>query len=535
MSTDTDINELSERIATAVTEQVGEFLDRRPAGGGDGISPFRIYDTSGRVHGELTGSNDASVVNDAIDDRAEETSIVIPSPGFDLHWDEQVDIPLEDRFGLHFIGTPQLETTGSFSGDYAFFKPQEQTRELHLGPCNIKDDAGVLEEGVHLEDIRGATLDRVKVYNAPGIRIVSETSYSNQNVLNQCEIRFPRASDSNRNGGPGIVLDEGSDDITTDQNWIFAPMFNATPEHNNEIGYIDRGKHNNWLYTRFEFGHTIHQMEGGLNYYISEGGWDRPSEYTVRETRGTSRNPPSGHIESVFGDNFERLRILHPNTRVTSMGDVDSGARGRNNPIDLLESVKELTRNRSLESCGFGDESNGGSVEVGGLWYYKPFVEWSTGSGSGNTAKLTTGENSLKAQSHPKAAYCWGPRSSSDASGVIARTGLYASDGDRFELVSDSSKRSGNWHLEVAQKGDLKGSKDLGVAPHETNDLALNVANLDSGTRFCGTVDYSEDEIEASLNGFGAGMEWHWTVESRDGSGKDWMLRDDRGMRMYKF
>ena len=514
----------------------GHAINNAGSVGTDELNTNRVWDTSGRYHGELTGTDDAQVVIDAITDRTAGSSLIVPDPGFKLDWEQQVDFPVENRFGIQTVGNPSIRPASGFTGSYAFYKPSGVGYDMYLGPCQITDNDGVLTEALRLEDIRGAMIDRVKTFNCPGIRIISEDIYANQNVLNQCEVSIPAGHYSPRNEGSGIILDEGSQGNTTDQNWIFAPMYNASRDHTGAVGYIDRGKHNNWLYTRAEFCHTIHQMEGGYNYYVSEGGWDRPDEYSVREMGGTSGHPPGGFIQNVYGSNYERIRILNPNTTVTTSGDVDSGARPRLPVVDILEDVKKTTSARSLASLGLQDDSNGGSVSIGPTWYYKPWLSWSTGATSGYTAVLSTGSNSLSATAMPKAAYSWVPRSTGDDADVIARTGLYGDSGNRWELVFDpNNKATANWYLEVAQGGTLLDSIDTGVAPHGENDLSFSVANLESGTLFCASVDYNDFDISGDLTGFNAQMEWRWYLETLAADSKDWRLRDDRGMRFYKF
>ena len=529
------------RLSSGIDQIRDRLTALEQSGDSGGLLPDRVYDTSGRAHGELTGTDDASVVNDAIADRTDGTSIVIPDPGFVLGWDQQVDLPTEDRFALETVGTPTIRPPADFADSHILYEPRERGSDQYIGSLYISDLNGVLPDAaVHLEDIRGTVIDRVRVYNAPGFRITSEDIYANQNVLNRCEIIQPGSWRDTRNGGNGIVLDTGTRGNTTDQNWILAPHFNASRDHTGEIGYLDRGKHNNWLYTRFEFGEVVHQMEGDSNYFVSEGGWDRPDGYTVREVGGTSGNPPNGFIQNIYGDNYGRLRILNPNTRVTTSGDVDSGARPRLSIIDLLEDVKKMTSARTLESCGLQDESKGGSVEIGPTWFYKPFLQWDTEAVSGSTAVLSTGPDSLSTTPLPKVAYSWVPRGAGDTTDVIARTGLYGDSDNYFELVYDPNNTLGghptsSWYVELMKGGTERGCIDTGITPHDENDISFNICQLDSGDYFCASVDYDDFEIPAGLTGWNVPMKWRWSVETLADESKDWRLRDDRGMRFYKY
>ena len=520
------IDDLEQRVTTLEQSNDGES-----EGGGGEHPRNRVWDSSGRTHGELTGTNDAAVVGDAIADRAPGARIVIPDPGFTLGWDRQVDLPVEDRFGVQTVGTPTIRPSAGFSGDYALYKPSGQARDQYLGSVYISDNEGVLAEGVHLTDVRGAMLDRVKVYNAPGIRIVAEDIYSNQNLLHQCENRYPGEWRETRNPGTGIVLETGDSGKTTDQNWIFVPHYNASKDFTaDDVAYIDRGKHNQWLFTRCEFADTVHRQEGDQNYYISEGGWDRIGTHSVVE-EGSARL--CGFIDRLHGENYDSLKLQSLNTQVRATGTPNQQSGIRVAPTDLLDGVKRMTTARSLPSLGFEDASAGGRVSATRTHQIKPFLEWETGPEAGNTAVLSTGARSLKPQAYPKVAYSFVPYGAGDATDVRVRTGLFQNADNYFELMFDPATRTEGWHLELAKNGSVVESVDTGIVPATDQELAFNLTGGDVD-KWHAAIDQTHYEIRSPIGGLGQ-CEWRWSVETLADENKHWKLQDDRGMRFFKY
>ena len=542
------------RTATFRATDTGAVYDGtgdswRPAGRGFGavqansINRNRVYDLSGRYHGELTGSNDAKVVVDALADRADDAGVVVPDPGFALEWERQVDIPATEMgFTLATEGLPTLSVPNGFSGSHAIRKPEtgSQVHGYRIGGFEIDDPNGVLNPAISLSDLKESVIEPSLFWNCPAIEILSDNStFSNQN-----KILYPFIKgefDGSRRAG----IFFGGSDGTADQNWVYSPHYIETNFSDpNSVAYHDEGAFNSWILTRAESADTIHLFDGCREYYVSEGGWDRVQYHrrTIEE-----RNGARGKIELREASRYEAVDVISPQTRIECRGRFRERTNPLGQPVDVLDDFARVTTARSLGSMGFRDNSSGGSVSIGPTMFDHPCLDWSTGSSSGNTAVLDLGPESLKTQALPKAAYSFGPESGgggSDDDGVIARHGFWAGPNDRAELVYDPTNALGNhsssnWYFEVVDGGNLQGRVDMGIGPdtfsgqRQTHSLShVLTGQAGPGNVWVATVETGNKEtIRGTPTASGT---WRWYVESTDGRDKRWNMEPRDGHRLYR-
>jgi hypothetical protein len=292
-------------VSSVTTEQVDS----------DAINANRVFDSAGNYHGELTGTNDAQVVIDAIADRPAGAGVVIPNPGFPLDWEQTVYLPTaEHGFRIATVGRPKIIPNSSFTGtsetgygNYAFFKPEHTgasvtaVQEYYLGPMRINDDNAVLDYGVWLNDIKRSYLDQLYVRKCPGICIDSPNASSTLNYINNPYLQNDR--------GPGIYLK--SSGTVTNATWVVAPTFND--ETQTQTAYVDEGNFNHWLYTHVERAAVAHEFDGAEQYRVKENDWDRLTGF---DRTLVERNGAFGEISLVRSKSFPRMSLSSPGTNV---------------------------------------------------------------------------------------------------------------------------------------------------------------------------------------------------------------------------
>lgn len=494
-----------------------------------------IYDSSGRYLGRLTGSADASTVQDAIADRTRRASVVLPNPGFALDWDRQVDLPADDPgFCLGTMGLPRLTIPSEFSGNSAIHKPSstatiQSVTGYRIGGVRINDLYGELSWGITLDDVKESIIQPSVFHDTPGIRIRGTNHYSNQNLILKPYIRSAR--------GPGILLENTLGGSRADQNWVFAPHFNDKG-NGTETAYRDEANDNSWLFTRGEFAREFHVFDNASGYYVTEGDWDRTHDarFSVREI-GDSE----GNITIRHPNRYEKMRLVGNNTVISGSGDSFGNGSINPSPVDILDGLKRATTAHSLAALGLRDNSTGGSVSLHSTFYNHPFIRLETGSTAGNTAVMDLGDGALKTQSFPKVAFAMDQRDTqADTSGVVVRLGCVSDLDNRVELIYDPTNElgghtSGNWWFELVTGGKTRAQVDMGVGPSGDQSYAFNREDAGGNDVWSAAVD-RKNLATGSTGGTDVGKgTWRWYLKTLESDDKCWDIHDKYGMRFYRF
>lgn len=465
------------------------------------VNRNRILDTAGNVYDELTGSNDASKVQQAIDERPNDAGIVIPDPGFALDWNEGLELPAaEAGFTLESIGRPELRISEDFPDEYAIHKPASTDK---AGSYNYtigrfwfnadhddNEDPTVPERLLYLDDTKGALVKPSKFDGARAIKIGASNRWSNQNAIVRPYIHSER--------GPGIEMEMGDpslDDPEADQNWIFAPAFSEGHDHSadsideeeyTETAFLDHGRANMWLFPRCEFANRVHHQKGASRYLILEGQWDRAKRYehTVYEEFNDEYDDPNPHgdvygtIVSRKSANFAKMRLINPNTDVRSAGRLWSSTE--------LVDFGGVTTAHSLEALGLRGHAEGGTADSDGGTVgivpgssAMPSIRLTTDGYEGDVVTLDTGPGTWETPAIVPKLFLETEvdRDSRNDDGVpqglVVRAGLYADDADRVEFVFDPGEQHAshpgnpdNWYVELVTGDEVRARKDAGQNPY---------------------------------------------------------------------
>lgn len=442
----------------------------------DSFNCNRVYDSTGRYHGELTGSKDAGVLTDAIEDRPEGANIIVPDPGFDLEWEQQVDLPAaEAGFGLYTEGCPRLTFPSGFSGDYAISKPAttagtEDVWGYRLGGFVYDDSENqVLSRAIHWADVKESIIHPSLFYDTPGIVLSAPNKWTNQNLVLKPTARSER--------GPLVEMEAGNpsnDDPEADQNWVLAPHFNDKGNYT-ETAYVDQGRGNTWAWTRCETAERVHLCDGAWGYNILEGQWDRRHSYTrIVEEKGDRVH---GTINAQDARAFSKSRIVSASTELV----ISDSSSWLTEPVEF----ESMTMASTLSRHGLRDDSDGGRVSIEQRGFSRPCLELAT-SGSGETAVLDCGDNSVFGpSSNPKLQVYTAVDSGSD---VLVRVGFYGSADDHAELVYDPTDTLGagagsNWYFQLSTDGTVRGRSASGTSPDgDGRELVIQREKGDRGS-----------------------------------------------------
>jgi hypothetical protein len=484
------------------------------------INTDQIYDSTGRYLGTLTGSGDAQVLIDAINDRASGSGIVLPDPGFDLDWGQEVDLPANERgFTIDTIGRPTLAIPSGFTGSQAIHKPSststnDQLQLYHIGRLEIDDSATEsLSWGLKLEDIKNSVVMNPWINRAPGILVSSPNKTSTANKLIGPQVFSPR--------GPAVELD--SINGPSNLNHVVRPFFNDGG-NNTEIAYIDRANFNRWTDTHCEFASVVHLFDGAQGYAVSEGDWDRVSEYTntVRE----SNMPVSGggriKLTPTVGGRFQLLRLTQPGTTVEVGGSRGNETRG-GGVIDYHDLLRKSTPAQSLSAVGFNQAS--GTVNLTGIVARKLSI--STGSNTNDTAEVNQGGSTFAPDRYTPKWVSWVTTPSTNAR---VRAGFVENSNNRIELVYDTSV-DGNWHFVVELGGTVEHDIDTGIAGGGSQHIGINYEKGNSRTHSA-VIDGSV-VATASASTFLGPSQWHVHVETLEAASKTADVDTERGTRLY--
>lgn len=489
-------------------------------------APNYVKDSAGRYLGELTGSGDGSVLNDALADRVTGTGLEIPDPGFDLGVDQPITLPAnESDFGLETVGTPVLVPESGFSGA-VFEKPATTSRvyNWHIDSFRVRDDNALSSAALELDDIKSSFIKALEADNTVGIRLKASNKYSNQNKIVGPVVRQDEGLDIS----PGGIHLQASG-ATPDQNWIYTPHYiekspNSTPS---TVAYKDEGKHNNWLYTRCEWAKVVHQFED-KNYTVIEGNWDRSGDIdlTVEELAGAY-----GTIDAVSAPNIDKLRIRSPGTDIrTNASAAFAGGNANRSATDLSTGTFDrITGAWDPASANWLATSGTGSVTSGPTDFGRNYVQFSTGGSAGNQIQADIGSQAMKPQAYPIVIVPFCPETTGGASddddAVIVRTGFYIDSSNHAELVYDPTDSLGtgitsNWFLRVTD-GGTSTHADTGVAPANPQQQALSIElNRSDNFRVAAAVESgSWVSIDGGPTGQGT---WRWVVEQTGSAAKTW-------------
>lgn len=482
----------------------------------ESINHNRVYDTGGRYHGELTGSKDAKVVIDAIDDRTNRASVVVPDPGPPLEWEQQVDLPLEENFNLCTIGMPQLRFSSGFSGSAAINRPGSTQRNdaktgLRIGNFHFDDRSDeVLERAIILDDIKDSYIAPCKFYDVPGILFKASHGTTNQNYVDKPFARSTR--------GPLVEMEKGNptnDNPEPDQNWIVAPSFS---DKNNftETAYIDRGRGNTWAWVRCEQADVVFEAANAREYKFIEGQLDRGNDYThvIKE----SGDMVSGMVELDDYDHYASSEFTNVNTNVRA-GD-------RIHRITEPVRFEDATNASSLQSIGLKDSSSGGNAGLSN-GRTRPSLRLTTNGRAGSYAEARTGDyNSFDPVTAPK--FFSSIRLNSGQSGLIARVGFYGGSSDYAELIYDPTNRLGtgisSWFLRVKTNGNVRGTEDINATPDGSGtDFVLQRLERNQSSGDARWVAHSGGENRTEIRNDGRPIDdfdFRAFVETTDGNNK---------------
>lgn len=506
------------------------------------LNQNRVVDTSGGVYGELTGTNDAQVVIDAISNRASGSGVVIPDPGFALDWEQQVDLPAaEARFRLRTVGTPTLSIPSGFADDHAIRKPASGAANDNLvgyetGPMQFDDPNQLLDPALSLIDIKAARVEEPSG-NCPLVEIIGENTTSNQNVIYK---PFIKGGELDGNRKPGISLLEGGSGDAADQNWVIAPFFNddVTFLH---TAYRDEGRQNNWLYIRAEGASTIMEMAGD-DYKVISGGWDRAGSYNA--TVAEEVDSEGGIIHLQRASNYPALELHAPSTRVITRADHPTEQDPVGRPVDLFDPLSRLTPATSLGALHMQDASSGGTIVKTRSINDHVRLGLNAGTTTGNYAQLDMGEDAFKQSSYPKLSMGLLPATTDGSGQQVIRMGLFESASNRVELIYDPQNDLGghtnaNWYAEV-ENGTASDSTDTGVSAGTGSGvgdvLSINVVE-DPGA---GTESYvfsvngtARTEVATGGNNI-AQATWRLKIRTLDGGDQSMEVEARDGMRFYR-
>lgn len=497
-----------------------------------------LYDTTGKYLGELTGTNDAQVVVDAIADRASGASVIVPDPGFDLDWEQQVDLPTgEQGFALETIGVPRLAIPSGFSGTAAINKPADtasnaQLTGLRIGSFTIDGGAASasdIDRAIVVDDQKEGVIEPSLFFDIPAIYLKASNG-----TTNQIEIRKPYIKSER---GPGIEL-QGGTTSRVDQCRIVNPLFNDRI-NGTETAYLDLGNDNSWHATRIESAATAYivgeSTRGGEGYYIEEQDWDRISDNAAIVERANAE----GRIETSKSDTYTRSRIVSPITHITGIGEATGGGP-QAAPVNLLAGFERATEAMSVSDLGlntFGAGSGGWSIgnpDGGG-----PRLTGTTDTSSGNAAGLNLGGsfNSIGASAVPKFALRSGPNT--PTSNVLLKIGFETSNGDIAQLIFDptdsltEAPTAGNWYFRT-ETGAGDNSQDMGASPSSDQVLAVGIYKRASEDIWYARVGDTVVEDNVGSNGPSSNIEWLANIETKTSSSKTWDLSSGFQARLWR-
>jgi hypothetical protein len=439
----------------------------------DSINANRVFDSAGNYHGELTGTNDAQTVIDALADRPSEAALVLPDPGFRLDWEQQVDLPAaEPSFSLLTVGRPRLEVRTGFSGSVALRKPPsatggpQQLQRYYIGPIEIinRGDTTTLDWGIELSDAKQSVIDRPVVRSAPGVHIATVNSPATLNRIVNPQLDFTGTT-------PGIRLDECYATL------VEAPSFNGRNAQANDnpttAYYAVGGNWNKWLNTHIERAGTGFLLDDEQWYTVTENDWDRLNSFrwTVKEENGSF-----GWIDLTRPRNARAIRLCSPLTDLSSSGDSEERSRSFRDFTDRLSTATFADSiNANSGTIGVLDASPGGgsasvSLSVG------PNSTIDIDSGSSERAKASLGGPVMSTTNHsPKLFASIGPDTASDLSGVRATVQVGQNANNNARLEYDESG-NGAWVFILEENGSIVNTvENTGVTPTagETQSLSI--------------------------------------------------------------
>lgn len=443
------------------------------------VNPRRVYDSAGRYYGELTGANDATVVQEAIDARPDRSDIIVPEPGIPLDWNETVEIPAHEAgFKLLTEGMVRLDIPADFDGDVALKKGWEddsrsEIREYQIGSFHVRDHDGVLSWAMDIDSIKGAIFWPSKFENTPGIRIASEGEfvYSNQNLI---------LRPFGRDRGPAVCLENSPGGTRSDQNWVWCPYFNEGTargdEEYTETAFVDEGEANSWIYSRVEHAKVVHRMDGTSQtdtdgnlqngcqeYHIHVQDWDRMGQIedvvTVKDINGAH-----GLISGLRSHNmFSTLQTNAPTQIESGLTRHDRGTL-----VDSWEQLAASSPVNDLSDVGFQHGGDGSATLHPNLWRT---LRVDTDSTEDSESWIDMGEEMFR---HSHAAARLKGHFDASSSEVIARIGFVADESNRAELVYDPE---GVW-------GDHEHSGWYFEAETDDDSLVVEEASVDDSEPF---------------------------------------------------
>jgi len=492
----------------------------------------QIYDTTARYLGELTGSADASTVQDAIQDRTPNAGIVITDPGFELDWNEQVDLPANEQdFALRTHGRVTLSIASGFSGSAAMNKPPADQRchDWAIESFRVIDSDQQLSWALDITDLKNGDIAPWYIEGTPGLILRASNDTTNQVAVYGWRALSER--------GPLIKTTAGAP--SADQCHFYHCSFNQTNSGSGQTAFIDNGNNNNWHNLRVEQANIGIEI-GGNQADVHIQDFDRASkgDATVKEVDGGGPSLISGLSKE---DRYENLDIYHPQTVVVSgVGDSHSASSNAAAMVDILEPLRKMTL-ATTPPYTLNENTGGGSIDYP-VKMYGPQPALLCGSSQGDYAELNTGGSDMKTQSYPK--FAFGPKFDT-TTGNLFRAGFFINDSNYAELVYDPTDHLGvvanpsNVNL-VTEDGGTVDAVDLNVAPNTSREDLWSLAAVNqSDTRtWVGVVydgnndNFYRGESQQDVDGKAT---LRWYHESRGASNSAVNILQEKGVRCLRF
>lgn len=515
--------------------------------GGSGLGSGEIKYTDNTGSGEIvSGSNDATSIQNAIDDASRGTQgIVIPDIDSALDWDTRVDTPISERgFTILTEGTPTVSIPGGYGNSYAIYKApapnasNDEIADYFIDSFDFDDPNEILDPAIYLADIKGSEV-RNPIGNCPLVEIAGTNGSSNQNVIYN---PFAKGAELKGNRGAVVRLTADAPADAADQNYV---LFGFVNDNVNFVhtGFLDEGRQNNWLYQRAEGVDTIFDM-GGNDYIIKSGGWDRAGDYhfTVKEQQDSE----GGTIELQRAANFGPAEIHSPVTDIRCRGDFYTETDQKGPVADLFAGVRRITPAMSFAAMGFQDSSSGGSVSKTASFSDHVQIELDAGNSTNDYAQLDMGNDAFKQQAFPRPALSM--RHPGSGGQYVLRFGVVddnTSPTNRVELIydpqGDVTSGGDTWYFEV-ENGTVSTSTDTGIANGGGNGggegdiVSLGVtedAGAGSTSYYCSVNGAGRQFVGASGDNFGQAT-FRMKIRTLDGGNQGVDIRGRDGVRFYR-
>jgi hypothetical protein len=506
------------------------------------INLDRVKDSGGRYHGQLTGTNDAQVVIDAIADRKGDASIILPDPGFDLDWEQEVELPREESFSLDTVGVPTLDIPSGFTGSAALVIPDgtANTDYSEINSFRVADTNKVLSELMRLVGAANITVNNPQssVGARQGIRVIDGVNGGAHSV----DIYNPVIKTFTDNSSC-VRMEVNNGGFVNDCR-VWGPYFTSGPTPTGNVAFYDSGNENVWenCYVEHCNDGIPFVADGANGYKFTTNDLDRVGGFnTVVEERGSAHGLVE--LSTTKLETFHKLRLQAPNTDLIMRGGFQGFGQDHIGTVDQMEGVHMATQaelNNSPPHPKLRDNSSGGSVSAGvaGAGGTTNF-NLGTGATSGNTAVLDQGGVSVRSDYFPKFA----TRSLEvfDTTQVIVKCGFYnptspTPEANRAEFIFDPTNSgrldhpNDTWYWDVEIGGTAQDTTpvDTGIAGGFNQHVAINR----EPDQWSAIFDSTLQDVTALGGSSLDTIQWRLSVETTENADKHVHLRIEDGLRL---